>query len=643
MDKLAQRRSLRSKVWEKINIPGKAIEKIHPEVGEVMETMRGIDAEIRIAAEDVKSLIRAAKSSFRRRDYLTAAYNIAGFHSRVKHISYVLEKFVKNLNIKHHRYLLEQIESPQREELFNYDPRAQAKIAKRVALVLQKEAGVFDWLKDKSDIVSDVATNIFTGKGRARRLLEQRFSSSFLKETQTLTEDLVNKSEKMLNDLLSIFEELETGISRRNIPLYEKKAKELVSKFKNYDKVYLTYHNKILVPLKAQQDIIATEEKTKAEETTKQQEELARKKEEETARQLEELKKKKEQEEQEEARKIEQKRKETEEYLKYKEPSFQEWKAKQKPTEQEKIQTLESLEKKHEENEQKNAFNQIFIDRIVKCADANQAIPLMQEILRFSFIIEDVDPNVSDQLLVLAQRISDDYKSAGVFDWLKVKQPEEGKASEEVEEKKSPIKPSIPKPPPPLPVKQKPQELIEHRQQLTKPKKLEIPEGRIDKAYTDIPLLAAIPASRIRLSPDTTRMLIEAFAKRIINVLNLDDFEPYFDDMERNIASTLKQAVYDGWVISSQDAHDLNHPRDRYLEIYTRLDLSKLSSQLKGVAKLHISCRVSADQNTLTVRNVKRNFTIEAIKLTTPKEEEEIEEYEEAEQDYPEYDYPEYE
>ena len=95
MDKLAQRRSTRSKISEKVNLTGKALESLHPELAEVMDKMRTADEGIRSIADDVKPLIRAARSSLRQRDYLNAAFGIAEFHKRVRHIAYILGNFTQ--------------------------------------------------------------------------------------------------------------------------------------------------------------------------------------------------------------------------------------------------------------------------------------------------------------------------------------------------------------------------------------------------------------------------------------------------------------------------------------------------------------------------------------------------------------------
>ena len=61
-DKRAQKRSLRSKVWETVNLPGVGLEYFDSETREVMQKIRKIDVEIREIAKDSKSIIRHGRS-----------------------------------------------------------------------------------------------------------------------------------------------------------------------------------------------------------------------------------------------------------------------------------------------------------------------------------------------------------------------------------------------------------------------------------------------------------------------------------------------------------------------------------------------------------------------------------------------------
>lgn len=627
MNKLAQQRSLRSKLWEKVHLPGKALETLHPEFAAVMDNMRSLDETIRNIAEDIKSLIRAAKSAVRQRDYLNAAFNITEFHRKCRHIVHLLSNFIKSVDVKHFNYLLNELDTANREHLFSYNPTAELKEATEIfASFLNKEAGLVDSVKDTAhniyDITTDTGANILTERGRARRLLEKRFNASFLKELKSKTEQLLSASIKMLNVLLSSFSMMESGVSRRNVALYIEKSKILINKFNDFDKIFLDYHNKIIGPLKTHQETL---DKAKEEELAKQEEikrqEYEKFKAEQDKKHQEQLAKEKQEEEEAKQSPLVNPYAEPSKDDEEKELSFREWQEEQNklkqqlstPSSKEKTNILDKLEWDQDianSPDEKDWIkapkkSQEFIASLQKSANSEDLYGLLNNILVYSAQIEDSDPKASAKLLTIAHNMMNDVKIAGLWDLFQNKEKvniTKDQAEPTAEELQNIIK-----------KKDKPKELDEEENNKYKVKTISLPVGRIDKSYTDLEALKNITANRIRITPETTKFIINILFKRLSDIFNIEDFTNYLSDFELNLPQLLKQAVYDGWVISSMPVEDNFNPRDRYIEVYSYLHLNKINPDIPGVAKLHINCRMSANNQIITIKNIKKYFDISNI------------------------------
>lgn len=607
MEKRAQRRSLRSKVLETVHVPGRGAEALSPTFKAIMKEMRTTDEKIRKIADPVKVLIRQIRSNTRRRDYLEAAVYLADFHDRMRHIAHLLNKFLTSSPMIQREELLQKFKSPHKEKLFKYDPDSEIKEAAAKLDPIVKEAGPLEWMKDKfldlSDLGSDTAHNLLTGKGWARRHMEKRFSDSIIREMRELTQELSAESNDLANTLLEVLDKMESGISRRNIDLYKSRAREFVDAFNNYHKKFQVYENKIMKPFKEQYaQMVKTQE-----EATKVQEETRRKEREDAFNKFYEQRQRQEQE------RLERERREEAEARKspfvtphveqqpprapYTELTFDEWKKAYppKPSSQEQKQVLDKLE-----TEMGKVSHQEFLDKITALSSQEDMPNFIKELVNYSEQLEEIDQNASSDLLLLADEIVRDHKTAGIFDIFK------GKPTAEQE---API--------PTLKKKDKPQDLIQQREEFLKQKKIDLPEGRVDRAYTDIPFLAGVTPSKIRITPETGRYLVGAFGRRIANVLDIADLSPYIDALEKNLIPVLKQAIYDGWVLNADNVLDTHNPNDKYIEVYTRLNLSDVIPDLNGTAKLHVSCRLSANQGTVTVRGVKKHFEID---VNTPEE-----------------------
>lgn len=142
-----------------------------------------------------------------------------------------------------------------------------------------------------------------------------------------------------------------------------------------------------------------------------------------------------------------------------------------------------------------------------------------------------------------------------------------------------------------------------------KPLEHGIPEGRINKRYSSFPILQAISANRIRITPATAGHVANLFIKRLFTVGQ--DVSSFAPTLELGVVNAIRQAIPNGLVISSYPSEDLHNPLDRQLQIYIYVNIKQIDDDLEGTAKLMVLCRLSAYQGTLTIRNIQRNFDVE--------------------------------
>jgi hypothetical protein len=660
MDKLAQKRSLRSKIWENVNLTGKALEGLHPEFKELMVSMRKTDKAIRDAADDVKPAVRYARSALRQRDYLNAAHFVTAFHQRLRFVAHHLNIFLQNVDVDHFNYLLKNFKNRHNNQIFEYDPNAEIKEACQQFDALTKEAGVYDWLKDKAlhvyDFTTDTASNIITNKGRSRRLMEKRFNIGFMKDLKEETTGMVEESMSMLKDLLRILSELESGVSRRNPGAYIEGAKDFIKMFNDYHKKYEKFHAKIVIPLK--------EFKAKADKEEAAQRQAIEEQKEMAARQEAEQHAARERAEMEAAennvfvsphRFIPQESPASQ----YSEPSFEQWqKAPGKEENQEALNRLEENDKQNpfaieesakpaqepkeerknpkaplslkvqpqQETELEKALKQEvlkeeeapsskaaghnpFVEQLSVFAQEDDIKGFVQEILDYSEMIEDTDPEQSIELLSIAQEILANEKTAGLWDRIRGKKdPKESPKQQEFQRGPQPAKPAAPS--------ELVQDVAETDNQY-RPKKIDLPDGPVNEAFSSLPFLANIGPSHIRISMEAGNNIIANFLRVLFITLG-DDAEKYINPVKRKLIPALKEAIYNGLVTTISSVSDVYNPTDRYVEVYNRFQLSHIDPSLNGYAKMYIACRISPNKGILSVRGIKKYFEIVGLKPNKP-------------------------
>jgi len=445
-DKVAQDRTVWNKLREKSNVTGRILESLNPEFQSLMERLRDTDAKIREQAAQTKDLVRSSKSLVNRRDYLAGAVNLSAFHERCRYIAANLEKFIKSVDLKHYEFLLDQFDDEQKEQLFGYDPSSELKSDEGdvndisnvvVTAALKKQAGLSDWWFKMTDPIGDLAHNLTNQRSIAMRALEKRFSISFLKQLKTNSITMVIKAQGFLQTLLRTFKRLATALAKRNVDQYVVAAKDFIARFSKFHDTFVKFYTGNIVPLKNQHDQIMEQKRLQEEEKSRAMEEAAQ-------------------------------QKRVQEQAAPSQPISPQQPAPASPQPQPGIgsakkwpfdftaqksspSVLDQLSQNlgHEDGDEKpfdliKKKNNAFIVQLEKFASQNNSRDVIVSILRYSAELEDVAPNQSLQLLAIAEGIVEDYKTAGVWDFLK-KGPE---AKSEVKretmpEKKEPVVPLL--------------------------------------------------------------------------------------------------------------------------------------------------------------------------------------------------------
>jgi hypothetical protein len=492
---------------------------------------------------------------------------MSAFHEKCRYIAAELDKFIKNVDMDSYEVLLGQFDDEQKERIFGYDPNKELNLNEvsfvndmEVIASLQKQAGLSDWWH-----------NLTNERATAMRQLEKRFSISFLKDLKNNSINIFNDSQRFLQFLLTTFKKLATALARGKPSIYISIAKSFISKFDQYHKSFINFYEKNMKPLKQQHEKMVAEKKQAEEQAKTQQEQLAQ-----------------------------------ESALKFQQENAGQQKPFSPPagnktnmpfdlnkvpisSKQNTLNKLDELNDPKDQEEDKKLpliQSKQFISKIEKVASTNNAKSLMLAILKHSAELENTNPEASLKLLAIAEGISDDMNNAGLFDVFKNKK-EEKKPEQKEENKPAPFSLTPPEP------RKKP---LEHG----------IPEGRINKKYTDFPVLSAIPADQIRITPNTSQHIVNIFIKKLydigINAENITD---------QNIITELKNAIPRGIILTSHKAEDNHNPLDRQLEIYSYMSLKNIEPSLNKIAKLKIHCRLSVSNGSLTIRTIDKNFSIE--------------------------------
>jgi hypothetical protein len=135
-----------------------------------------------------------------------------------------------------------------------------------------------------------------------------------------------------------------------------------------------------------------------------------------------------------------------------------------------------------------------------------------------------------------------------------------------------------------------------------------LPEGRIDKRYSNFPALAAITADKIRITGATAMHINTIFMNRLVSLGigtgNID---------ENNIIKEITASIPRGFVLHIYPSDDTFNPLDKQIEIFTYFNIGTLIQNFdgEGTIKLKVLCRFSAVNGTLSLRTIQRNFLVD--------------------------------
>lgn len=640
MRKIAQQRSRRSKFLEWANLPGRGMEYFHKEFAKAMQQARITDKAVRQLAVNIKPQLRAARSAFRRNEFSQCIPSLSSFHEVVRRIELKFAALIKEKDISHVRYFLGGLSSSQREKVFQYDPRAELKEAVDHFDSLVKEAGVLDSLKTVKDWVGDTAHNITTRPGQANFMLNQRFGESFYRTVEENTKDILSKSMEMLEVLLSVFNEMEAGLSRRNLQIYLAQVDIFKQAAAEYHKNYLNYDKIVVEPLRTFYKEEEAKNKQKVEQEKKEKEEA------ETERKRKEF---------EEAKRnpmvtnnpynefisdtegkdtpaisLPVERAQPAPYYKdLTESRLQTldkpWKNKnpkqvvdyKDPVDLKSLPVEDDTPDSTLKNKNLSKKNSSFIEQLGKTADNNSPSSLIKQIVRHAYQMRGDDRSMA--LMDIAEEIAINHKLAGFFDRFKDKVRPDSK-----EETKT-----FPDPFPSHPAQ--PRDLTEEErslyksnprtedEQLFKRKRIDLPNGDINKYILDIPELANINVDHVHLGADAFYNFRDDFGLRLMDLLDIDDFTPYLPNLKLYLPSVLRNAISHIWVHSVEPVNDTNGPRDKMLHGVIRIKLSDIDQRLNGTAKIFVKVRFIANKRILSYKSMNKNFKLEgAIKIVSP-------------------------
>lgn len=224
------------------NVSGIAAEKFfNPEFQRVMESLREKDNTIRsiIAGKEIdggdpgpdpislKEVLKAAKSGFNRREYMTAVANLGKFHKKLSDVAQIINHLILDVDKVHHEFLFKDLDEEHKKQLLDLKSR----LASQQKEALVKEASIMDFFY-----------NIGTKRGRALAAWEKRYPKQIGKLKKD-TANLLVRSEGTLGQVLESLKEMAGARAVRNVDNYIKATDKIVKSYQNYHKLFQDYYN----------------------------------------------------------------------------------------------------------------------------------------------------------------------------------------------------------------------------------------------------------------------------------------------------------------------------------------------------------------------------------------------------------------
>lgn len=273
MEKTAQKksgkRSLLNKLREMSNVSGIAAEKFfNPEFERVMNSLRETDNKIRsivsgqeIEGEDpgndsvsLKNLYKSAKSNINRREYMTAIAFLGRFHKKMYEVTQIINKLNLDVDQIHHDFLFKDLDDEQKQHLSDLKSRLAS-----VNYQLVAQAGIMDFL-----------VNVSTDRGKALSAWEKRYPKQVGKLKKEAA-GLLQKTEVMLNAVISVLKEMATYRATRKVDDYVKATNKLTAHYNNYDRTFKDFYNANVKGFLEKQELIAPTKKVDEKDLSKQE------------------------------------------------------------------------------------------------------------------------------------------------------------------------------------------------------------------------------------------------------------------------------------------------------------------------------------------------------------------------------------
>jgi hypothetical protein len=256
MEKTAQKRSLLSRLREKIDIGGIAAEKFfHPEFQELMDRLRNdTDDPIRsiVSGEKIgeadpppdgmslKDLLKSARSNLNRREYMKAIVDLSRFHKKMEDIIGILGSFRSNIDAIHEKFLFQDLDEESKQHL--HEMRSRLAVSKPEMV---KEAGLLDLL-----------TNLATERGRALAAWEKRYPKQVGKLKKD-AENLYKRSEGLLTTVLSALKEMATHRATRKVDNYILSGEKIAKAYRTYDAEFRKFYADNVKGFLEKQELVA--------------------------------------------------------------------------------------------------------------------------------------------------------------------------------------------------------------------------------------------------------------------------------------------------------------------------------------------------------------------------------------------------
>jgi hypothetical protein len=264
MDKTAQERGFFNKLRESVNKPGAFLEGIFkPELDRVMVQLTALDDRIRseltgkkigtgeapAIQTSAKDLLKASRTAFNRREYMTGVSDLAMFHKKMQAVSKDIDKFFADINKIHHKFLFDGVDE---EKIKGLREHMEPKAASVIADQLLKEAGIVDSL-----------LNFVTRRGRGLAAWEKKYPKQ-IKELRDGGSKLLDHADALLANSISVLKEMATARVTRRPDEYMDLATKIKAEFNKFDAGFKAYYAGAVTPwMKIKDEVEAAANKAK--------------------------------------------------------------------------------------------------------------------------------------------------------------------------------------------------------------------------------------------------------------------------------------------------------------------------------------------------------------------------------------------